>query len=171
MTTSRRLVAVPNRNRQTTPLVPMTPEAFLAALPGDRRATLSAVREVVRRNLPNGYEESVRDGMLLYCVPLARYAGLRNKQPLWYAALASHKSYNSLHLMSVYCDAGHMQRLRDGFVSAGKKLDMGKACIHFDTVDDLPLDVIGELIASVPVEKWIAIAAASRKKPGKRADA
>ena len=140
-----------------------TPESYLANQPEERRAALGAVRDVILANLPNGYEESVGSGMLVYAVPLSRYPKTPNKQPLWYAALAAQKSYNSLYLMSVYGSREHEKRLRDGFVESGKKLDMGKSCIHFQRPDDLPLDVIGELIASMPVAKWIAIFEASRR--------
>jgi hypothetical protein len=145
------------------------PEAYLAKLPPDHRAALTAVRDVIRANLPNGYEESLSGDMLLYAVPLSRYPKAPNKQPLWYAALASRKSYNTLHLMSVYSSPEHLRRLREGFASAGKKLDMGKACIHFHNADDLPLEVIGDLIASIPVDQWIAITESARKT-AKRVD-
>jgi hypothetical protein len=149
----------------------MTPEEYLAEQPADRRAALSTVRDVIRANLPNGYEECIRDGMLQYCVPLSRYPKAPKKKPLWYVALAPEKKYNSLHLMSVYGSREHEQKLRAAFASAGKKLDMGKACIHFRSADDLPLGTIGELVASIPVDRWIAMFEASRRKPSGRPDA
>jgi hypothetical protein len=109
--------------------------------------------------------------MLVYYVPLSRYPDTYNKHPLWLAALAAQKNYNSLYMMSVYGSKAHEQRLRDGFAEAGKRLDMGKSCIHFRAADDLPLGIIGELIASMPVDKWIAIAKAAHQKPAKRANA
>jgi hypothetical protein len=149
----------------------MSAEEYLAQLPPDRRAALTAVRAVIRANLPNGYEESVQKGMLAYYVPLSRYPDTYNKQPLWLAALAAQKNYNSLYMMSVYGSKAHELRLRDGFAKAGKRLEMGKSCIHFGAADDLPLAVIGELIASMPVDTWVAIAKAARRKPAKRANA
>jgi hypothetical protein len=149
----------------------MSAEEYLAQLPPDRQAALTAVRAVIRANLPNGYEESVQKGMLVYYVPLSRYPDTYNKQPLWLAALAAQKNYNSLYMMSVYGSKAHERRLRDGFAEAGKRLDMGKSCIHFRAADDLPLAVIGELIASMPVDTWVAIAKAARQKPAKRANA
>lgn len=148
----------------------LSPDQYLAQQPADRRAALTAAREVILANLPNGYEESVQGRMLVYCVPLARYSKTPNKQPLWYAALAAHKNSNSLYLMSVYGSKEHEKRLRDGFAKAGKKLDMGKSCIHFRSADDLPFDVIGSLIASIPVAKWIAIYESSRSRKAGRAD-
>jgi len=97
-------------------------------------------------------------------VALERYADTYNGHPLWYVALASEKSYLSLHLMSVYAGGQPLERLKTGFKAAGKTLDMGKSCVHFQRAEDLPLDVIGQIVASVPVEKWVAIAQAARKK-------
>ncbi len=135
---------------------------FLAGLPPERLRQVERVRDVVRRHLPPGYEEVVSKNMLVYQVPIERYPDTYNGQPLWYVALASEKSYLSLHLMRVYADAEQSQQLEDGFRAAGKKLDRGKACIHFKTADDLALDVVGDLVASTPIEQWIQIARSAR---------
>jgi hypothetical protein len=137
---------------------------FLAQLPQARRREIDRVRALILQYLPTGYEEVVSRRMLVYQVPLARYSDTYNRQPLWYVALASEKSYLSLHLMSIYGDTAKVQRLKDGFQAAGMKLDMGKACIHFKTADDLPLDVIGAVVASMPLERWVAIAQAARRR-------
>ena len=137
---------------------------FLARLSPGRRREVKCVRTLIRRHLPPGYEESISKDMLVYQVPLTRYADTYNRQPLWYVALASEKSYLSLHLVSVYGDAAQARRLQEGFRAAGKKLDMGKACIHFQKADDLALDVIGTVIASMPVDRWVAIARAARRR-------
>ncbi|HKW48192.1 MAG TPA: DUF1801 domain-containing protein [Gemmatimonadaceae bacterium] len=147
-----------------------TPDAYLDQLPPDRRAALAAVRDVIRANLPNGYEEAMGSGMIVYGVPTTRLI-LPNKQALWYAALGAQKNYNSLYLMSVYANKTQLQRLRDAFAKAGKKLDMGKSCIRFQHADDLQLEAIGQVIASVPVEKWISIFNESRRKPSSRKNA
>ncbi|MEX2284384.1 MAG: DUF1801 domain-containing protein [Gemmatimonadota bacterium] len=131
---------------------------FLAQLPADRRAEVERVRDLVKQHLPAGYEEVVSKKMLVYQVPLKQYAETYNGQPLWYVALASEKSYLSLHLMPIYQDSVQAQRLKDAFQAAGKKLNMGKACIRFKTADDLPLDAIGAVVASTPLERWVQIA-------------
>jgi uncharacterized protein DUF1801 len=136
---------------------------FLAQLPSGRRREVEHVRTLILQHLPPGYEEVVSKRMLVYQVPLARYRDTYNRQPLWYVALASEKLYLSLHLMSIYGDTEQAQWLKDGFRAAGKKLNMGKACIHFKTADDLPLDVIGAVVASMPLERWVAIAQAARR--------
>lgn len=100
---------------------------FLTNLPAERRREVERVRETVRRYLPVGYEEVISKNMLVYQVPLERYSDTYNGHPLWYVALASEKSYLSLHLMPIYGDRALAQRLAEGFRAAGKKLDVGKA--------------------------------------------
>ena len=102
--------------------------------------------------------------MIVYQVPFERYSDTYNGQPLWYAALAAQKNYLTLHLMPVYGSRSLATKLEDGFRAAGTKLDMGKACIRFQKTDDLALDVVGEVVASVPVDRWIEIAKAARRK-------
>lgn len=135
---------------------------FLAAQPPERRRELGRVRETIIRNLPRGYEEALAGKILAYQVPLAAYPDTYNRQPLWYVGLAAQKHYLSLYLMCAYGSPDHAQRLKDGFKAAGKKLDMGKSCIRFKSADDLPLDVIGELVASIPMKRWIELAKAAR---------
>jgi hypothetical protein len=137
---------------------------FLAKLPAERRAEVECVRDTIRRYMPAGYEEAVSKNMLVYQVPLERYPDTYNGHPLWYVALASEKSYLSLHLMPVYGDSALAERLARGFRAAGKKLDRGKACIHFRTADDLALDVIGEIVARISPDRWVQIAQAARRR-------
>jgi hypothetical protein len=139
-------------------------EAYLERLPADRRRELERVRAVVRKNLPRGYEETLARGIITYSVPLRVYPDTYNGQALWYVAMASQKNYLTLYLMNTYAHAPLAQRLRDGFKAAGKKLDMGKACIRFRSADDLALDTIGEIVASTPLEKYVAIARAVQRR-------
>jgi Domain of unknown function (DU1801) len=137
---------------------------YLAELPADRRKTISAVRAVVRKNLPKGYKETIGYGMICYNVPLATYPDTYNGQPLCYAALAAQKNYCALYLMNVYGDGPAAKAFRGGFRKAGKKLDMGKSCVRFRTADDLPLDVIGRTIAATPVKAFIEKYEKAREK-------
>ena len=134
-----------------------TVEEYLADLPDDRRETVEAVRAVVRANLPDGYEETVQFGMIAYVVPLERYPKTYNRQALQYAALASQKNYVSLYLMNVYGDRETERWFMDGYRASGKRLDMGKSCVRFRTIDDLPLDLVGEAVARTPVDEYIAL--------------
>jgi hypothetical protein len=137
---------------------------YLASLPADRRKVVAAVRKVIRANLPAGYRETMNWGMINYEIPLSRYPKTYNGQPLCYAGLAAQKNNYALYLMSVYGDSEQAARLREQFRKAGKKLDMGKSCIRFRRLQDLPLDAIGRVIASTPVETHIERYEASRKR-------
>jgi len=119
---------------------------------------------VIRRDLPEGYAEAVVQGMLVYQVPLARHPDTYNGQPLWYVALASHKTCLSLYLMNVYGAPSLGRRLEEGFQAEGKKLAMGKSCIRFKRASDLALNVIGELVGTLSVDRWVAIAHAARHR-------
>ena len=130
--------------------------AYLAELPPERRAIVASVRDVVVAHLPAGYKEATGWGMITYCVPLERYPDTYNRQPLCFAALAAQKNHYSLYLTCAYQDRELEEVLREAFAKAGKKLDMGKSCVRFKRLEDLPLDAIGELIASVPPEAFIA---------------
>lgn len=131
-------------------------DAYLAELPDDRRAAIEAVRVVILEHLPAGYRESMQFGMIGYGVPLERYPRTYNKQPLQLAALASQKRYMAVYLNTVYATSDEEVWFKDRFAASGKKLDMGKSCVYFRTLDDLPLDVIGEEIARWPVDRLIA---------------
>jgi len=130
--------------------------AYLKELPPERRAAISAVRNVILDNLPSGYEETMGYGMIGYVVPHRLYPKGYHRdpaKPLPFANLASQKNYMSFYLMSLY---GPLEEwFRADYAKTGKKLDMGKCCVRFKSLDDLPLDLIGRLIAMVPVDEYI----------------
>ena len=132
-----------------------TPDAYLASLPPERRQALAVLRDVIRANLPAGYEEGMQYGMIGWFVPLERFPDTYNGQPLGLAAMASQKGYMSLYLNTVYGDPETDRWFRERYAASGKKLDMGKSCVRFHRLDDLPLDLIGETIARVPVDPYI----------------
>ena len=143
---------------------------YLAALPADRRAALNAVRKTINESLPDGYEEGTQFGMISWYVPLSMYPagyGENPKVPLPLICLASQKSGMVLHFLCFY---GH-PTLSSWFVSeykkSGKKLDMGKGCVRFKSLDDLALDVVGRTVARVPAEEHIANYRAARALLGK----
>jgi uncharacterized protein YdhG (YjbR/CyaY superfamily) len=137
---------------------------YLESLPKERRAAIEAVRKVVRKSLPKGYKEAMGYGMIAWQVPLGRYADTYNGEPLCYAAIASQKSYCALYLMGVYQVPAQAAALKAAFKAEGKRADMGKSCIRFRTPDDLPLAAIGKLVASTPVDAFVARYEASRKR-------
>ena len=134
-----------------------TVEDYLAELSPDRREAVAAVRKVILDRLPRGYEEAMNWGMIAYEVPLETEPDTYNGQPLMYAALASQKRHMAVYLSGVYGG----EELRDQFVAdyraTGKRLDMGKSCVRFTRLDDLPLDIIGDAIAAVSVVEFVAM--------------
>lgn len=141
-----------------------TVEEYLDELPPDRREVVSEVRQTILDNLPEGYVESMNWGMISYEIPLERYPDTYNKKPLAYAALAAQKNHYSIYLMGCYADSEQEAVLKEGFEQAGKRLDMGKSCVRFRKLDDVPLDVIAGVIASTTPEQFIAIYENARKK-------
>lgn len=140
-----------------------TVEACLNELPPERREMIEIVRQVILDNLPEGYVEAVRRGMISYEVPLESYPDTYNGQPLSYAALASQKNYVSLYLMAFYGDEALRERFETAYCATGKRLDVGKSCVRFRKLDDLPLDLVAEMIAAVSVDENVAQAKAARR--------
>ena len=141
---------------------PATAEEYIAALPPERAEQIGQLRQLIRQRLPEGYAEEMGFGMITYVIPLATYPDTYNGHPLMYAAIASQKRHMALYLMNVYGDDETQRWFADGFAAAGKKLDMGKACVRFRKLDDLPLELIGEAIARTPAADYIAHYEASR---------
>lgn len=132
-----------------------TIDAYLAGLPTDRREAIKTVREVILKNLPAGYEEAMNWGMICYQVPLEVYPDTYNKQPLMYAALGSQKNYMAVYLTTPYGSPEKLAAFQSAYKATGKKLDMGKSCVRFKKLEDLPVEVIGNEIASMPMETFV----------------
>ena len=148
-----------------------TVEQYLASLPEDRRAALSAVRDVILENLDDQDEEGMQYGMIGYYVPHKVFpAGYHcdPKQPLPFASLASQKSHMAVYLMCVYGQPEHETWFRKAWAKTGKKLDMGKSCVRFKKLEDVALDVIGEAIRRAPAKAYIAHYEAVIRPPDKK---
>ena len=148
-----------------------TVEEYLAELPDDRRALVAAVRDTVNAHLPDGYQEAMQYGMIGWSVPHSLYpAGYHTdpRQPLPFAALASQKQKVSLYLMALYVGVDDWTTspdvvwFREAWRATGKKFDMGKSCVRFATLDQVALDVVGQAIARVPLQEYIARYESSR---------
>jgi uncharacterized protein YdhG (YjbR/CyaY superfamily) len=144
-----------------------TVEEYLTELPEERREELETVRQVILQNLPEGYEEAMDWGMIAYQVPLEAYPNTYNKKPLMYAALASQKNHMAVYLMAVYGDEEARRDFEAAYGATGKRYDVGKSCVRFRTLADLPLELIGATIASVSASEFIerAKAAGSSRRP------
>jgi len=131
---------------------------YLASLPADRREAIEAVRETILSNLDKDYVEGMQYGMIGYYVPHSVYPPGYHcdpKQGLPFAGLASQKNHMSVYLMCLYSNDEDLKKLSEAFKKAGKKLDMGKCCIRFKTLEQLPLEVIGNLVKRMPAKKYI----------------
>ena len=134
-------------------------DQYIAELPEERRATINRVRDFVRPHLDPRLQEGMMYGMIGWYIPHSIYpAGYHvdPKLPLGYLALAAQKNYYSLYLLTAYSDGSPDERwFREAWGRTGKKLDMGKSCLRFKSVDDLALEVLGEAIRRIGIEEWI----------------
>ncbi len=136
-----------------------TVAAYLASLPEDRRQAIEAVRKVIRKNLPKGYEEGIQYGMIGYYVPHSVYPDGYHcdpRQPLPFASLASQKNHMAIYLMCIYGMPEQRAWFEKAWKATGRKLDMGKSCVRFKKLDDVALDVVGEAVRRVPVKAFVA---------------
>ena len=135
-----------------------TVEEYLASLPADRRAAISAVRKVILDNLDKDYEEGMSYGAIGYYVPHRVYPPGYHcdpRLPLPFAGLGSQKHHMALGIMSNYGGSAEEKRFRAAWLKTGKKLDMGKCCVRFKKLEDVPLEVVGESIRRMPAKKFI----------------
>jgi hypothetical protein len=130
---------------------------YLDDLPPDRLEAIETVRDVILDNLPDGFEETVNWGMITYQVPLSRCPDTYNKKPLMLAALASQKNHMAVYLIGVYADADSRARFAAAYKDTGKRMDMGKSCVRFRKLDDLPLELVGNAIAEYSVDEFIEL--------------
>lgn len=144
--------------------------SYLSSLPSERRGAVAAMRALVNRALPKGFEETMQYGMISWIVPLTRFATTYNGQPLAIASLAAQKNHDALYLFGAYGKAGEEKKLADGFARAGKKLDMGKSCLRWKRLEDLALDAVVAALGAVTVEDMIALheAAHGAKKKARK---
>jgi hypothetical protein len=136
-----------------------TVKQYLNSLPEDRREAIEAVRAAVNAGLPIGYREGIQYGMIGWFVPHSLYEKGYHCDPklgVPFAALASQKNHMSLYLHCIYGSEAHRKQFEKDCAKAGKKLDMGKSCVRFKSLDDLPLEVVSAAVSRVPVAKFIA---------------
>ena len=145
-----------------------SPEDYINQVPEDRKEALKKLRKTINDNLPKGFEEGIQYGMVGYYVPHAIYPSgyhCNPKEPLPFMSFASQKNSVNFYHMGIYAK----KELHDWFVSeypkhSKRKLDMGKSCIRFKYLDDMPYELIGELASKMTVEDWISIYEINLKK-------
>lgn len=136
-----------------------TPDEYIASLPEDRKPAISALRKVINDNLPKGFKETMGYGHMGWVVPFETYpAGYHcdPTQPLPFMGVASQKNHIAVYSMCLYGEVEVLTWFRDEWAKySKKKLDMGKSCIRFKKLQDIPLELIGELASKVTPEQWI----------------
>ncbi|MBA4153830.1 DUF1801 domain-containing protein [Flavobacterium sp.] len=138
-----------------------TPDQYFQELPEERKEAMLKLRQIIKMNLPEGFEEMMGYGMLGYAVPHSIYPKGYHcdpKQPLPFFGMASQKNSINIYHMGIYAD----NDLYDWFVSEYPKhskarLDMGKSCIRFKKPEHIPFELIGELLTKISVLEWISI--------------
>jgi len=145
-----------------------TVDEYLANLPQDRRTAIETVRDTILANLPNGYEEALNWGMITYQVPLTTFPDTYNGKPLMYAALASQKNHMAVYLTSIYALPDQAAGFEAAYRETGKRYDVGKSCVRFRKLDDLPLDLIGETIAATDPETFVTDVEEARRARKRR---
>lgn len=136
------------------------PDEYIKSLPEDRKIYMEKLRNVILKNLPKGFQEGMGYGMMGYSVPHSIYPkGYHCKptDPLPFIGIASQKNSINFYHMGIYAN----KELYDWFVAeypkhSTRKLDMGKSCIRFKKFEEIPFDLIGELVTKISVEDWIA---------------
>lgn len=141
-----------------------TPKQYIDGLPKDRQAPIRKLRALIRKNLPKGIVEEMRWGMICYEVPLRIEPDTYNGKPLMYAALASQKNHMAIYLTGVYGDPQLKTEFLDAWNAHGGRVDMGKSCIRFKAIDDLPLDAVGDAIAAFDVDEFVALVERARAR-------
>jgi Domain of unknown function (DU1801) len=136
---------------------PSAIDTYLAGVEPDRRETLRAVHGLVTAAMPDGYQETIANGMVTWSIPLERYPTTYNGQPLAYLALAAQKRHYSLYLMGLYSDTELAATFRQRWEASGRKLDMGKSCLRFKSLVDLDLGLVAEAVAGLGVDDFIAL--------------
>jgi hypothetical protein len=137
--------------------------AYLASLAPEKRAVIEEARALVHKHIPEGYAEFMNWGVISWGIPLEEFSGTHNGQPLCCVGLGAKKSYNSLYLMGTsdsssgkYTTPFSEKLLVDVFKKAGKRLDMGKCCLHFKKLDDLELTSVAKVIGMSTPKQYLA---------------
>jgi uncharacterized protein YdhG (YjbR/CyaY superfamily) len=136
-----------------------SPEEYINQLPEERQDSFNKLRNTIIKHLPLGFEERMSYGMIGYVVPKSLYpAGYHcdPKLPLPFVNIASQKNFIALYHMGIYTDPELLQWFQSKYAQQCKyKLDMGKSCVRFKKMDDIPFDLIAELMEKMTPEDWI----------------
>ncbi|HMV41038.1 MAG TPA: DUF1801 domain-containing protein [Leptospiraceae bacterium] len=146
----------------------LTPDSYINNLSKERKEVITKLRDLLKKNLPKGFEETISYGMISYVVPHSLHPeGYHTdpKQPLPFISLASQKNFIALYHMGIYADEKILHWFVTEYPKHSKtKLDMGKSCIRFKKIDQIPFDLIQELVKKMTPKQWIDLYKKSIKK-------
>lgn len=138
-----------------------TVEEYISELPEERKKAMSDLRKVIKKNLPKGFKEEMSYGMIGYVVPHSRYpAGYHcNPQlPLPFLNIASQKNFIAVYHMGIYANPTLLKWFTEAHAKASaKKLDMGKSCMRYKKAEDIPFELLGELVSKITPDEWISL--------------
>lgn len=141
--------------------MPTTVEEYILSLPKDRKEPFSKLRETVKKNLPKGFEETIQYNMIGYVVPKKTYPAGYHVTPelaLPFIHIASQKNGLALYHMGIYSDLKLLKWFQTEYPKHCKtKLDMGKSCIRFKKLEEIPWTLIGDLSKKMSPKDWIAL--------------
>jgi len=145
-----------------------TVQEYLDNVPEERKESIKALRDVVKKNIPKGFQECLNYGMLGYVVPHSKYPDGYHcdpKLPLPFINIANQKNFIALYHMGIYANPELMEWFVSEYPKHCKyKLDMGKSCIRFKKIDHIPYDLVAELMQKMTVSSWIELYEANIKK-------
>ena len=140
---------------------------YLEQLAPERKAAINKLRQIIKKNLPNGFKEQLSYNMIGYVVPHKIYSKgyhCNPKLPLPFLNLASQKNYIALYHMGIYSDSKLMDRFKNCYLEIGKEqLELGKSCIRFKNIKTIPYDLVGLLCTKMTPQDWIKLYERSRK--------
>ncbi|MBT8272524.1 MAG: DUF1801 domain-containing protein [Bacteroidia bacterium] len=145
----------------------VSPEDYISQIPEDRQEAMKKLRKVILDNLPEGFEETMSYGMIGYVVPHSIYPGgyhCTPELPLPFMNIASQKNFIAVYHSGVYADPKMLEWFTTEYPKHNqRKLDMGKSCVRFKKIDEIPYDLIGELASKMTVQEWIDLYEANVK--------
>ncbi len=141
---------------------------YIKQIPEERKKTIKQLRSIIKKNLPKGFKECISYGMPAYVVPLNTYPDgyhCKKDTPLPFISFASQKNFIAIYHMGIYADEKLMKWFIKEYTKySSKKLDMGKSCIRFKKKDDIPMDLIAELMTKMTIKDWINLYELNYKK-------
>jgi uncharacterized protein YdhG (YjbR/CyaY superfamily) len=137
----------------------ISPEEYINGLPEDRREAVNKLRKIIKDNLPDGFQEIISYGMITYAIPHSIYPSgyhVNPKEPLAFISIASQKNYIAFYHMGIYTYPDLLEWFKEEYRKYVKtKLDMGKSCIRFKNINNIPYDLIGELCTKITLEDYL----------------